>query len=197
MPGPVLTSLDHIVLAVRDLGRATETYGNLLGREPSWRGRHPGDGTANTLFRLENTYVELLAATGDGPLASHVRAWIDERGEGPLALAFGTEDLDVVVATLRARGLELPDPADGRGRDERSGAERRWRNVIVPPGATRGVSMIVIEHRSPADALPAAVPVAGQAATVAACDPQFQRTKIYSLPNQRRSHSPQPLDSRS
>jgi catechol 2,3-dioxygenase-like lactoylglutathione lyase family enzyme len=170
MRGHVLTSLDHVVLAVRDLRRATETYRTLLGREPSWRGRHSAYGTANTLFRLDNTYLELLAATGDGPLASHVRAWLDESGEGPLALAFGTEDVDAAVATLRARGLELPDAADGGGRDERTGAERRWRNVIVPPGAARGVSLIVIEHRSPADALPAAVPVAGEAAAVVACD---------------------------
>jgi len=166
----VLTSLDHIVLAVRDLDRATETYRNLLGREPSWRGSHPAYGTANTLFRLENTYVELLAATSEGPLASYVRAWLDERGEGPFALAFGTADVDAAAAALRARGVDLPDPADGVGRDERTGAERRWRNVFVPPGATRGVPTIVIEHRSPADALPAAAPAAGEAAAVAACD---------------------------
>ena len=170
MPGHVLTSLDHIVLAVRDLGRASETYRSLLGREPSWRGRHPAYGTANTLFRLENTYLELLAPAGEGPLASHLTASLDAHGEGPFALAFGTDDVDAAAATLRARGVELPDPADGVGRDERTGAERRWRNTFPPASATRGVAMIVIEHRSPADALPAAVPIAGDAAAVAACD---------------------------
>jgi catechol 2,3-dioxygenase-like lactoylglutathione lyase family enzyme len=166
----VLTCVDHIVLAVRDLGRATETYQNLLGREPSWRGRHPSYGTANTLFRLGNTYLELLAATGEGPLASHLRGWLQAHGEGPFALAFGTDDADAAVATLRARGVELPDAADGVGRDERTGAERRWRNVFPPARATRGVTTIVIEHRSPPDALPPAVPIAGEAAAVAACD---------------------------
>lgn len=166
----MLTSVDHIVLAVRDLPRATETYRSLLGREPSWRGRHPAYGTANTLFRLENTYLELLASAGDGPLAVRVNAWLEEHGESPFALAFGTDDVDAAAATLRARGLTSSDPADGLGRDERTGAERRWRNVFLPPSATRGVPMIVIEHRSPPDALPAAVPVAGDAAAVAACD---------------------------
>lgn len=166
----MLTGLDHIVLAVRDLARATATYRNLLGREPSWHGRHPAYGTANTLFRLENTYLELLAPTAEGPLAARVRTWLDEHGESPLALAFGTDDADAAAAALRARGLEPSDPADGLGRDERTGAERRWRNVFLPPSATRGVSMIVIEHRSPADALPAAVPFVGEAAAVAGCD---------------------------
>ena len=166
----MLTSLDHIVLAVRDLGHATGTYRSLLGREPSWRGRHPSYGTANTLFRLENTYLELLAPAGEGPLASHLRAWLDGHGEGPFALAFGTDDADAAAATLRARGVELPDPADGVGRDARTGAERRWRNTFPPASATRGVTTIIIEHRSPADALPAAVPIADDAAAVAACD---------------------------
>jgi len=166
----VLTSVDHIVLAVRGLPRATATYRELLGREPSWHGSHPAYGTANTLFRLENTYLELLAATAEGPLAAHVRAWLDEHGEGPFALAFGTDDVDAAVVALRARGVESSDPADGLGRDERTGAERRWRNVFLPPSATRGVSMIVIEHRSPADALPATVPFAGDTAAVSACD---------------------------
>ena len=166
----MLTSLDHIVLAVRDLGHATGTYRSLLGREPSWRGRHPSYGTANALFRLENTYLELLAPAGEGPLASHLRAWLDGHGEGPFALAFGTDDADAAAATLRARGVELPDPADGVGRDERTGAERRWRNTFPPASATRGVATIIIEHRSPADALPAAVPIADDAAAVAACD---------------------------
>jgi catechol 2,3-dioxygenase-like lactoylglutathione lyase family enzyme len=166
----VLTSLDHIVLAVRDLARATDTYRKLLGREPSWRGRHEAYGTANTLFRLENTYLELLATAGDGPLAAQVEGWLAEHGEGPLALAFATDDVEAAVRTLRARGLAASDPADGIGRDERTGAERRWRNVFLPPSGTRGVMTIVIEHRSPPDALPAAVPVAGVEAAVAACD---------------------------
>jgi len=166
----VLTSLDHIVLAVRDLARATDTYRELLGREPSWRGRHPAYGTANTLFRLENTYLELLAPAGEGPLAAQVDGWLAEHGESPLALAFGTDDVDAAVAMLRARDLAASDPADGVGRDEQTGAERRWRNVFLPPSATRGVMMIVIEHRSPQDALPAALPIAGAESAVAACD---------------------------
>ena len=43
---------------------AMDLYGRLLGRRPSWRGEHPGYGTANTLFRLDNTYLELLLELG-------------------------------------------------------------------------------------------------------------------------------------
>ena len=59
------TSIDHIIIAVSDLAEASAEYSALLGRQPSWRGSHPDYGTANTLFKLDNTYIELLAADGD------------------------------------------------------------------------------------------------------------------------------------
>ena len=58
------TSIDHIIIAVSDLAEASAEYSALLGRQPSWRGAHPDYGTANTLFKLDNTYIELLAADG-------------------------------------------------------------------------------------------------------------------------------------
>ena len=55
------TTIDHIIIAVPDLTEASNDYSALLGRAPSWRGAHPDYGTANTLFKLDNTYIELLA----------------------------------------------------------------------------------------------------------------------------------------
>ena len=55
----MLHSLDHAIIVVQDLDAASETYASLLGRRPSWRGEHLEMGTANALFRLENTYLEL------------------------------------------------------------------------------------------------------------------------------------------
>jgi catechol 2,3-dioxygenase-like lactoylglutathione lyase family enzyme len=152
----VLTSLDHVVLAVADLDAATATYSRLFGRGPSWRGAHRGYGTANTLFRLRNTYVELLAPAGDGPVAELLQARIASDGEGPLGLAFGTDDASATAVELRARALSCPDPAEGAGRESTSGARREWRNAFLPTDRTRGVQLIVIQHLSAADALPAA-----------------------------------------
>ena len=57
----MLTALDHVVIAVRDLEAASLQYGELLGLGPSWAGEHPDLGTRNTLYRLGNTYLELLS----------------------------------------------------------------------------------------------------------------------------------------
>ena len=153
----VLTSLDHLVVAVRDLEAATATYTALLGRAPSWRGEHPGAGTANTLFRLDRTYVELLSPVGSGAHADLVRARLEQDGEGPYALAFGTADAEQCSAALRASGLTATAPAHGRGRDRASGRERAWRAVFIAPADTRGVVLFAVEHRSPPEALPPAV----------------------------------------
>lgn len=167
---PLLTALDHAVIAVADLDAATATYAALYGRQPSWRGSHPDRGTANTLFRLANTYVELLAPAGTGPVGEHLRAHLERQGEGPFALAFATADADACAATLRARGIAATEPATGSGRAAVGGAERAWRTVFLPQADTRGVALFAIEHRSPADALPPAAISGAPAAAVDGID---------------------------
>jgi len=166
----VLTRLDHIVIAVRDLAAATGVAERLLGRNPSWRGNHATYGTANTLFRLENTYVELLAAERQGSLASMITSWLDQHGEGLFALALATDNAVLAADALRRRGLEVADPLEGSGTDSESGAERSWRNVFLPTDETRGVQLFVIEHLSPLDRLPPAAPRGAVAATVDGVD---------------------------
>ena len=73
----MLTHLDHVIVTVRDLEAATQTLARLLGRGPSWRGEHPDLGTANALFRLSNTYVELLAPAGSGGFGDLLRVRLD------------------------------------------------------------------------------------------------------------------------
>jgi catechol 2,3-dioxygenase-like lactoylglutathione lyase family enzyme len=166
----VLRTLDHAVIAVRDLDAATATYSALLGRRPSWQGDHPGFGTANTLFRLRNTYLELLAPAGEGAVARVLAEHLEQEGEGLFALALGTDDADACVAALRARGVAAADPIEGQGRDRSTGAERRWRNVILSEGETRGVRLFAIEHRSPPETLPTAEPTVPEETTISAVD---------------------------
>ena len=173
----MLHSLDHAVIAVRDLAAATERFASLLGRPPSWRGAHPGAGTANALFRLENCYLELLAREGEGPLGRQVAAVVEERGEGLLALAFGTDDIAAFALGLRRRGIAVEDPSEGEGRrgdappggSEEPGV-RRWSSVLLPVASTCGLPLLVIEHRSPASALPLRAPEGPADAAIAALD---------------------------
>ena len=166
----MLTTLDHLVIAVRDLAAATDVYARLLGRRPSWRGSHPTYGTANTLFRLENVYVELLAPERRGSISDRLAAWLGDHGEGLFALAFGTPDANACARELRACGIDATDPIDGSGSEERTGAERRWRNVMLPEAQTLGVTVFAIEHLSPLSRLPLAEPVEEPGSAVSGCD---------------------------
>ncbi|MBI5287766.1 MAG: VOC family protein [Chloroflexi bacterium] len=162
---PALT-LDHVVIAVYDLDAATEDYTNVLGRAPSWRGEHPKYGTRNTLFRIDNTYVELLAlsgAQGDKRWSGELQRFLEQRGEGLYALALGTPDIRSTVNEMRENGLEVMDPADGHGIDLATGAERAWRNAMVAPKGTNGVRLFFIQHLAPPEALAVAAPVDDEA----------------------------------
>ncbi len=152
-------TLDHVVIAVQDLDAATRDYGALFGREPSWRGEHPAYGTRNALFRIDNTYVELLALSGrsgDPRWSSELARFLDAHGEGLYALALGTPDVDATARAMRETGIAVVDPTDGEGIDESTGARRSWRNATVPVKATNGARLFFITHLSSADALPPA-----------------------------------------
>lgn len=142
----MLRSLDHVVVAVAELEAAARDTEALLGRAPAWRGSHPGQGTANVLFPLANCYLELLSPDGEGALGAQVARFLEARGEGVLALAFGTDDAAACAGWLRRRGLAAAEPVEGEGRDAAGAAVRRWRNVFLPLQATRGTAIFAIEH---------------------------------------------------
>lgn len=159
-----------MVVAVRDLDAAVRSYARLLGRPAAWRGAHPGLGTGNALFRLENTYLELLAPAAATGLARLLGERLEREGEGLLALAFGTPDARACAETLRSRGIAAEALEEEQGVERDSGAVRRWRRVAIPAEATRGVAMFGVEHRSAADAWPEPGPSGPPAACVAALD---------------------------
>lgn len=166
-------TLDHVIVAVQDLEAATADYATLLGRRPSWRGEHPKYGTRNTLFRIENTYVELLSlggGSGDPRWSGELARFFDTQGEGVYALALGTGDVDATVRDVRDRGLDVIDPADGDGVDLDTGARRAWRNAQVPLKASNGARIFFIQHKSPAEALPVAPVTAGDGTYVRRMD---------------------------
>ncbi len=144
-----IKSLDHVVIGVADLSSAVEDYTSLFGRSPAWRGTHPGQGTANALFPLDNSYVELLSPDGEGPVGDLLRHRLEQQGEGLAALAFGTDDADWFADRLWKAGVEVGMPEDGGGHDAASEAQRQWRTVMLPTDRTRGVLTFAIQHLSP------------------------------------------------
>lgn len=174
-------TIDHIIIAVTDLPAASAEYAALLGRSPSWQGSHPDYGTANTLFKLSNTYIELLAPCGEGLATGQINAVLDGRDARLGGLVFGTTDADAFIAHARAQGLAASDPVPGHGVDANTGARRSWRNIFWDAAAARGVFSFCIEHES-GSSLPEAV-ATGQGA-ITAVDHVVVRTQSVEAAKQ-------------
>ncbi|MGK2740710.1 VOC family protein [Tepidicaulis sp. LMO-SS28] len=153
--------VDHILIAVPELDGPVADYVKLTGREPSWRGRHPGLGSANALFRFSNTYVELISPDGEGRFGDLIRERLADGGPQIVGLALGVEDAAGAAAMLKERGMTPSGLLPGEGTDE-SGTlpPRRWTNVMLPGEETNGLLIFLIEHEDRL-AIPFSKPAAG------------------------------------
>ena len=143
----MIKSLDHLIIAVNNLEEAEQNYQKILGINPSWRGHHEEWGTSNSLFNLQNTYLELLAATGDGVGAQLVKNKIKNDGEGLMGIVLGTDDLEAVRNKLIALGYSLPSQSNGEGINTNNNSKRSWANQFLPIELTRGLFSFIIQHK--------------------------------------------------
>ena len=143
----MISTLDHLIIAVKDLDQAEKNYKKILGTNPVWRGRHKSLGTANSIFNFKNTYLELLTSDGEGLGAELVKNLIQENGEGLAGIVFGVDDMLQTVQHLKQEGYQISDPAEGEGSDDETYKVRKWENLFLPPELTRGLFSFIIQHR--------------------------------------------------
>ena len=137
--------LDHVVVAVRQLDRAAETF-RRLGFALTPRGHHAEWGTTNYCVMFPDDYLQLLAAEGSGAEAKRVGNFAARR-EGAIELAFGSEDGAASAAALRHAGLQVGTPRSlSRRLDNPEGTVLMFSEVPLPPGATPGIASRLIQH---------------------------------------------------
>ena len=139
-------SLDHLIIAVEDLEKATHNYQLIMGTPPVWTGMHKSLGTSNALFNFQNTYLELLSPTGEGLGADLINHYLKDTGEGLIGMVFATKDINGVYQSLQNHGFPLGEPTDGEGINSVDQKLRKWKNLFLPPDLTRGIFSFVIEH---------------------------------------------------
>ena len=142
----MISTLDHLIIVVKDLDQAEKNYKKILGTNPVWRGKHKSLGTANSIFNFKNTYLELLTADGEGLGAELVKNLIQENGDGLAGIVFGVDDMPQTVKQLKQKGYEISDPAEGEGSDDVTNKVRKWKNLFLPPELTRGLFSFIIQH---------------------------------------------------
>ena len=142
----MISSLDHLILAVDDLQDAEKNYKNILGIEPSWRGLHKELGTANVIFNFKNTYLELLSAEGEGVGADLVNESIKKNGEGLAGIVLNTKDISKASKKLKDLGFLVGDVLTGEGKNKDTNDIRNWKYLFLPQELTRNLFLFLIEH---------------------------------------------------
>ncbi len=139
--------LDHVLIAVRDLGGAAALFSQELGFTLTPEGVHRGRGTHNRLIVFGPEYLELIAVRdpSEGVFRPTMGRFLDSR-EGLYMFALGTDDIGTTVAQARARGINVDGPGDG-AREASGGAPGyTWSFAGVSAADTPGSETFLIQH---------------------------------------------------
>lgn len=102
----MLTQIDHVGIAVSDLGEAVERYRRTFGIEPVHRERMDDQGVDEVLFTVGESFVQLLGALGpDTP----VGRFLGTRGPGVHHVGYRVANVADALEHLRAEGVSLID----------------------------------------------------------------------------------------
>jgi methylmalonyl-CoA epimerase len=127
--------VDHVALAVSDLNASIEHYQRVWGLTLSHREVVAEQGVEEAMFRLGDTYLQLVA-----PLAADtpVGRFIQRRGEGLHHIAYEVDGIEAALATAREHDLVLIDEEPRRG-------SRNTRVAFVHPRTNHGVLVELVE----------------------------------------------------
>lgn len=142
----MFTSIDHIIIGVRDLQAATNTFAERLGLIPSGGGIHPAGGTANRIVVIGETYLELITVHKPEEAQESLRRRL-EQAEGYLNFVLASDSIEADSQAIRQRGVTLfgPTPGNLRAGDGRSRAWMRA-NIERPDMVQR--YPFIIQHDS-------------------------------------------------
>lgn len=108
--------IEHIGIAVKDLGKAEALYEMLLGGPSYKREEVASEGVITSFFQVGPNKVELLESTlPDGPIAKA----IEKRGEGIHHIAFEVADIRAEMVRLKAEGFILLNEEPKPGADNK------------------------------------------------------------------------------
>ena len=102
----LLTEIDHVAIAVRDLDAAIAYYAEAFGAEVTHREIVESDGVEEALVKVAESYIQLLTPTReDSPVAKA----IEKRGEGLHHIGYRVDNCAEALASMVAAGATAID----------------------------------------------------------------------------------------
>lgn len=109
---PLLTEVDHVAIAVRDLDAAIAWYGATFGATVEHREVVDHDGVEEALLAVADSYIQLLTPTRPD---STVARYLDAKGEGLHHIGYRVADCGAALAAAKASGARSIDDAPRPG----------------------------------------------------------------------------------
>jgi methylmalonyl-CoA/ethylmalonyl-CoA epimerase len=108
----LLTEIDHVAIAVKDLDAAIDYYQRAFGATVAHREVVDSDGVDEALIKVADSYIQLTAATRpDSPIAKS----IEKRGEGLHHIGYRVDDCQAALDAMVAAGATAIDTAPAPG----------------------------------------------------------------------------------
>ena len=127
--------IDHIGVAVEDLDEAVGLYRDKLGMAEQHREVVEEFGVEAVLMEIGDGHVELLTPT---EADSGVAKFLERNGPGLHHVAYGTDDIESALDSVRDAGLRLIDESPRTG-------IRSSRVAFLHPASTGGVLTEIVE----------------------------------------------------
>ena len=110
--GSLLTEVDHIAIAVRDIEAAAAWYKEVFGAEVTHREVVESDGVEEALIKVAESYIQLLTPTkSDSPVGK----FLESRGEGLHHVAYRVDDCAQALEAVKSAGYRVVDEAPRPG----------------------------------------------------------------------------------
>ena len=112
MTTTMLTEIDHVAIAVRDLEAAIDYYHRAFGAEVEHREVVERDGVEEALLKVADSYIQLLTPTRDD---SPVAKYLENKGEGLHHIGYRVSDCAAALASVKQQGHRVIDEAPRPG----------------------------------------------------------------------------------
>src|SRR6202048_3358379 len=97
--------LNHVAIAVRDLGKAAAGFRDVVGAQVSAAVPQPDHGVTTVFITLPNTKIELLEPLGEG---SPIAKFLERNPDGGIHhLCYEVDDIIAARDALKAQGARV------------------------------------------------------------------------------------------
>ena len=134
----ILTEIDHVAIAVRDLEAAIAFYAEAFGATVHHREIVETDGVEEALVKVADSYIQLSAATrADSPIAK----FLDRRGEGLHHVGYRVDDCAAALEAMVAAGATAIDQVPRPG-------SRGTTVAFIHPKGSFGTLIELVQERA-------------------------------------------------